>query len=310
MKRVKKRSADWKLGMFSTSSLFQVGVHVIVAVVLSQVDQNSCGAAARSGPTEAAVTDAPARRAPPLLWEVRRYNPLKLWSDLRRFPNVPDSAERPWLLLHTGCGDTGHRTAPSPPSTLGYDSWFWCRWSSVCTGGKWIPETDVLKAIRSLGFTTNRLFSAVRWTQSSQWTCCRLSRERSGRSSAAPTLWCPPQVAPREGWPCCQWSSDGAAAQKQIIKLSHNSNVCAADCKYWRSEATYRFVDFLVVGTFTNQVELVLGLFLRRWAGRSVYQRSRTSVGPRRVLWVSPENSWCSHRPLRCRSWLKGVNYS
>lgn len=36
-------------------------------MIFGQVNQDSCGAAAVSGPAEAAVADAPARRAPPLL---------------------------------------------------------------------------------------------------------------------------------------------------------------------------------------------------------------------------------------------------
>ncbi len=50
-------------------SPFQVGVHVIKAVVFSQVNQHSCGAATVSGPTEAAVADPSAWRALPLLPE-------------------------------------------------------------------------------------------------------------------------------------------------------------------------------------------------------------------------------------------------
>lgn len=45
----------------------QVGVHVVVALELGQVDQNSGGAAAVSGPAEAAVADASAGRTQPLL---------------------------------------------------------------------------------------------------------------------------------------------------------------------------------------------------------------------------------------------------
>lgn len=42
-------------------------MHVVVAVVFGQVNQDSRSAAAVSGPAEAAVADAPAGRAPPLL---------------------------------------------------------------------------------------------------------------------------------------------------------------------------------------------------------------------------------------------------
>lgn len=42
-------------------------MHVVVTVVFGQVDQDSCSAAAVPGPAEAAVADAPARGAAPLL---------------------------------------------------------------------------------------------------------------------------------------------------------------------------------------------------------------------------------------------------
>lgn len=45
----------------------QIGVHVVVAVILGQVDQHSGGAAAVSGPAEATVADASAGRTQPLL---------------------------------------------------------------------------------------------------------------------------------------------------------------------------------------------------------------------------------------------------
>lgn len=48
-------------------SLVQVGVHVIIAVKFSQVNQYSRSTAAIPGPTEAAVADPSARWAQPLL---------------------------------------------------------------------------------------------------------------------------------------------------------------------------------------------------------------------------------------------------
>lgn len=40
---------------------------IVIAVVLCQVHENTCSTAPLSGPTEAAVTDTPARGAVPLL---------------------------------------------------------------------------------------------------------------------------------------------------------------------------------------------------------------------------------------------------
>lgn len=53
-------------------SPFQVCVHVIKAVIFSQVNQHSCGTATISGPTEAAVADPSAWRALPLLPETKK----------------------------------------------------------------------------------------------------------------------------------------------------------------------------------------------------------------------------------------------
>lgn len=44
---------------------------VVIAVVFSQVDQDSSGTTTLSGSTEAAVTDPSARRTLPLLQEIR-----------------------------------------------------------------------------------------------------------------------------------------------------------------------------------------------------------------------------------------------
>lgn len=46
---------------------FQVGVHIIKAVVFSQVNQDPRGTATLTGSTEAAVADPSAGRAQPLL---------------------------------------------------------------------------------------------------------------------------------------------------------------------------------------------------------------------------------------------------
>lgn len=48
---------------------FEISVDIVVAVVFGQVHEHTCGTAALSGTAEAAVTDAPARRAKPLLEE-------------------------------------------------------------------------------------------------------------------------------------------------------------------------------------------------------------------------------------------------
>lgn len=51
---------------------FQVGVHIIKAMIFSQINQHSRSTASVSGPTEAAVTDPSAWRTLPLLTTDRR----------------------------------------------------------------------------------------------------------------------------------------------------------------------------------------------------------------------------------------------
>lgn len=128
-------------------SPFQVGMHIIIAVIFSQVNQHSCGAATVSGPTEAAVADPSAWRALPLLPETMKSVRLAQHththtSQSAAFRCSPDSAERLGPPLHSGCEDRGHRTDPSPPRTLDYGSLFWCRLFFGGTGGKWIPDDE------------------------------------------------------------------------------------------------------------------------------------------------------------------------
>lgn len=60
-------------------SPFQIGVHIVKAMIFSQVNQHSRSTATVSGPTEAAVTDPSARRAQPLLPGMMRIkNQLEL----------------------------------------------------------------------------------------------------------------------------------------------------------------------------------------------------------------------------------------
>lgn len=72
--RVSSMSVRSRISFLSTSlalfqllfQAFQVGVHIIEAMIFSQVNQHSCGTATVSGPTEAAVADPSAWRTLPL----------------------------------------------------------------------------------------------------------------------------------------------------------------------------------------------------------------------------------------------------
>lgn len=70
-------------------------------------------------------------------------------------------------------------------------------------------------------------------------------------------------------------------------------------------DVTYWFIIFFIVAAFANQAELVLGLFLRGWAGGSVHQRAGPRVGSGQTLRVSPTSSWSSRRASRCLSGLR-----
>lgn len=130
-------------------------MHVVVTVVFGQVDQDSCSAAAVPGPAEAAVADAPARRAVPLLMggggrpdESRLINTQTHHIEQRRKSvKLPNSAEHLGPPLRNGYGGRGRRTGPGPQRTPGSDSWSWCRLFSGGTGGKWIPEKNKIKSI-------------------------------------------------------------------------------------------------------------------------------------------------------------------
>lgn len=106
----------------------QVGVHIVIAMIFGQVNQHSRGTAAVSGPTEAAVTDASARRALPLLTENTHLSDVtNAHTQNRRqrpLSYSPDSAERLGPPLRSGSGDRGRRTGPSLPRTPGCGSWF------------------------------------------------------------------------------------------------------------------------------------------------------------------------------------------
>lgn len=67
VRRKNKHFIKEKLDSTNPNALVQVGVRVVITVKFGQVNQDSGGAAAVSGPAEAAVADAPAGRAPPLL---------------------------------------------------------------------------------------------------------------------------------------------------------------------------------------------------------------------------------------------------
>lgn len=126
------------------NALVQVGVHIVIAVIFGQVHQDSGSAAAISGPAEAAVADAPARRAPPLLTgETRavRLDPHTNAPDrsTAKCCSLPNSAEHLGPPLRSGCGDRGRRTGPGRQRTRGSDSWSWCQSFSGGTGGKWFP---------------------------------------------------------------------------------------------------------------------------------------------------------------------------
>lgn len=157
------------------NALVQVGVHIVIAVIFGQVNQDSCSAAAISGPAEAAVADAPARRAPPLLRGETRAVRLDRHAnapDQRRAKpsSLPNSAEHLGPPLRNGCGDRGRRTGPGRQRTRGSDSWSWCQSFSGGTGGKWFPEQmcTFLKALFRRRLVTNA-FPALRTRGTHCW---------------------------------------------------------------------------------------------------------------------------------------------
>lgn len=118
-------------------------MHIIITVIFGQVNQDSCSTSTVSGPAEAAVADAPAGRAPPLLMGETRHVSYDRHANARHQTtaiSLPNSAERLGPPLRNGCGDRGRRTDPELQRTRGYDSWSWCRLFSGGTGGKWFPE--------------------------------------------------------------------------------------------------------------------------------------------------------------------------
>lgn len=126
----------------------QIGVHVIVTMVFSQVNQNPCGTAAITCPAEAAVAYPSAWWALPLLprdHEISQMSPTYTHNQMGRksFRDSPNLAEHLGPPLHIGYEDRGHRTGPSLPHTLDYGSWFWCRLFSGGTGGKWFPGKKI-----------------------------------------------------------------------------------------------------------------------------------------------------------------------
>lgn len=171
---------------------FQVGVHIIIAMVLCKVDQHSCGTAAFSGPTEAAITDPSARRAPPL-W---------IQQSISNLLPVPV---------------TEARAAELP------------------------PHPRALR-VTAVGFGVGRLLSAL--------------------------------VAGRTSWAIVDFFSDIVADSLQLPfgNFLHGSYYMREGPGPVVAHATWGFVIFLIVGSFANQAELILDVFLGRRAGRSVHQ--------------------------------------
>lgn len=104
-------------------SPFQVGVHIIVAMKFSQVNQHSCSAATVSGPTEAAVTDASAWRTLPLLTrdnEISQTYPAHRWSNTNSLVCLDTHRIQQGIsdLLSIAVTETGAAELTPHPDTL------------------------------------------------------------------------------------------------------------------------------------------------------------------------------------------------
>lgn len=204
------------------SQAFQVGVHIVKAVVFGQVHQHSRRTAAFSGPAEAAVTD------PSAWWAL----PLRIQQSISDLFSVAVTETRAAELT---------------------------------------PDTHALW-ITAVSFGVDCLLAAL---------------VASGSSGAVVDF-------------LSHIVAD--ALQLHLCDVLHRPHYMGDGLASSEGSATGRFINFLIVATFANQAELVVKLFLWRWARRSIHQGAGPCVGPRRTLWVSPAGSRGSHGPPRCLS--------
>lgn len=81
-------------------SPFQVGMDIVKAVVLGQIDQDTCGTSAVSLPAEAAVADSTAWGAPPRLHKRGTTSPFS-WDampDVTHTHNLEECPATHWVL--------------------------------------------------------------------------------------------------------------------------------------------------------------------------------------------------------------------
>lgn len=207
----------------------QVSVHIIIAMIFSQVNQHSCSTATVSGPTEAAVTD-------PSAW---RTLPLRIQQ------SVSD-------LLSVAVTETGATELTPHPHTL------------------WVT---------AVGFGVGRFLAAL---------------VASG-SSGAVVHFLPHVVAD--------------SLQLCLCDVLHRPHHMRDGLGTVEGTTTGWLVDFLIATASANQAELVLRLFLWRWAGGSVHKCAGPCVGSGQTLRVSPTSSWSSHGPPRRLSGRSGCGH-
>lgn len=286
------------LEFIHTNALVQVGVHVVITVIFGQVNQDSRSTSAVSGPAEAAVADAPAGRAPPLLGGETRHVSFDRHTNyikLRRSPNCYRIQQGILDLLSVTVAETGAAELTPNPNAL--------RVTTVGLGVNCLLAA--LVASGSLKIHSKKVFSQKivarafigskeRLTVELLYTFSRTLLQMfcssvCVMSSTGRTTWgiaLAPLKDRRRGW-----------KEKWIAAYEHTH----INTDWAFNHLTYWLIIFLIVAAFADQVELVLRLFLWSWAGGSLHQGAGPCVRPGGT-WRGPPAG--SRGLPRCLAWL------
>lgn len=211
-------------------SPFQVGVHIVKAVVFGQVHQHSRRAAAFSGPAEAAVTDPSAWWALPLLprtmrmkWVTRTMHTYTEHSTCLQTYRIQQSISDLFSIAVTKTRPAELTPDAHALRTTAVSFGVDCLLAALVASGS-LKRKEVCEA--ELGCFLFVCFKLLKcftfWVKDLQWSCCRLSLAHCGRCAAAPSLWCPPQASLHGGWPCIQWRIGDGAAHQFVFKKKVN----------------------------------------------------------------------------------------
>lgn len=289
-------------------------MHVVITVIFGQVDQDSCSAAAVPGPAEAAVADAPARRAAPLLTgEVGRPDESRLINTqthhIKRRRNLLSYRIQQSIsdLLSVTVPEAGATELAPDPNAL-----------RVPTVGLGVG-CFLAALVASGSLKKNKIKSILFLKTHSLVTNASTGLKQRGTHCGAVVHFLSHVVADVLQLRLCDvihrsyhmknspGTVEGSTAGLEITHIA-----AQARKRLWKPEKeavllhllTYWLIIFLVVAAFADQAELVLGLLLWSWAGRSLHQGARPCVRPGCTPWVPPEGSWSSRGLPRRLAWL------